>query len=188
MTEMISDENPNEIQNSESQEEDWSDFDFSTVDLSKNSPIKMPLKQEISRVILLGIISGASAWLLRLAFENWVMNPLFCRTADTVSVCANSKLISFVISLVVVGIIVAAISVAVRVHRGIVVSLATFASFGALFTILSNQNILGAILLSSGFTVALFLIFLMINAIKKTALSFILTVVFAGAFWLVSLI
>jgi sugar phosphate permease len=172
--------------NSTPASDEWKDFDFSTVKVEKSRATRALPKREVLRFIVVGFLSGAAVWLVRLGLENWLMQPLFCRTPDTASVCTSSGLTSFIISLVIVGIISSAILASQRVFRAVVISAASFVSLGALWPMLDGRGVLMATAITALFSVGLYLFFSLIAAIKRHALAIILTAALVVAFWLLA--
>ena len=164
--------------------DEWKDFDFSTVAVEKPRATRALPKREVVRFIVIGLLSGAAVWLVRLALENWAMRPLFCRTPDTASICANAASTSFIISLVMVGIIASAILASGRVFRAVVITAATFVSLGALWPLLNARNAIVATAITAAFAVGLYLLFALVAAIKRYILAAILLAAATIIFWL----
>jgi hypothetical protein len=166
--------------------DEWKDFDFSSVKVEKPRATRALPRREILRFIVVGLFSGAMVWLVRLAFESWVMGPLFCRTPDTASVCANASPISFTVALVVVGVIMSAILASQRVFRAVVITAATFTCLGALWPLLNLRDTVSATALMAVFATGFYLFFALIAAVKRYALAIILTAALTVAFWLLA--
>jgi len=167
----------------ESSSDEWKDFDFSTVDVEKARATRVLPKQEILRILVVGLLGGAVVWLMYLALENWAIKSLFCGTPDTANVCTNASLISFVIALVVTGIIAATILASMRVFRAIVITAATFVSLGALWSLLNTRGTVVATLLTAVFATGLYLFFALIASVKRYVLAAALLIVLVTAFW-----
>ena len=166
--------------------DEWKDFDFSSVKVEKPRATRVLPKREILRFIVIGLLGGLAIWLLRMAVENWIMGPLFCRTPDTTSVCASAVPISFTIALVIVGMIAASILASGRVFRAVVITAATFVSLGALWPLINSRSTAIALLLMPIFTVGLYLFFALITAVKRYFLAIILVVALVIAFWILA--
>jgi hypothetical protein len=164
--------------------DEWRDFDFSTVEVEKSRATRILPKHEALRFLAVGLLSGVAVWLLRLAIANWVMQPIFCKTPDTASVCANIGPISFTISLIIVGIIAITILASRRVFRAAVITLATFISLGALWPLLDPRSTVVSTILTAAFAVGLYLFFALIAAVKRYTLAVTLITVLVVAFWL----
>ena len=166
--------------------DDWKDFDFNAVNLEKPRTTRALPRHEVVRLAVVGFVGGALVWAARLALENWLMRPLFCRTPDTATVCANAGATSFVIALVVVGAVAAALLARQRVFRAVLISVATFVGLGALWTLLDGRSWLVATLLSALFATILYLFFALVAAVKKYALATILLAILVVGFWLLA--
>ncbi|MCL2451705.1 hypothetical protein FWD20_02415 [Candidatus Saccharibacteria bacterium] len=166
--------------------DEWRDFDFSTVKVEKPRATRMLPKREAIRLVVVGALSGAAVWLMSLALQAWVMQPLFCRTPDTASICANAGVTSFVISLGVAGIVAATILVSKRVFRAIIITAATFTSLGALWPLLDGRSAALAAVIMAVFAVGLNLFFSLVLAIKRYTLAMLLATALVVAFWLLA--
>lgn len=174
--------------NNQSSNDEWKDFDFSTVKVDKPRATRVLPRREIVRFVVAGLVAGAMVWLVRLALEAWVMNPIFCRTPDTASICTNAANTSFIISLIIVGLITSSILAASRVFRSAIISAATFVSLAALWPVVNNRNVFVSIVIMAIFATLLYLFFSMIAAVKRYLLAVVLLIVFTISFWLISLI
>jgi hypothetical protein len=166
--------------------DEWKDFDFSTVKIEKPRATRPLPRREIVRLIIIGLVGGALVWILRLMLESWVLSPLFCRTPDTASICANAGSTAFVMSLIIVGSVAVSLLVSTRVFRPVLVTLATFVSLGALWFILDSRSAILATLLSAIFGALLYLFFALVAAVKRYLLAIILMVALTIAFWLLA--
>lgn len=166
--------------------DEWSNFDFSTVKVEKPRATRRLPKREVIRLAAAGLFGGASVWLLSLAFEDWVVSPLFCRTPDTASVCLNADVTSFAISAVAVVAILISILAAGRVFRAALISLASIVSLAALWPLLDGKSGLVATIIAAMFGALLFVFFAMIAATKRYALAVILTTVLTLGFWIIA--
>lgn len=169
-----------------SNSDEWKDFDFSTVKVEKPRATRPLPRREFARLAVVGLLSGALVWVLRLIIEAWVLSPLFCRTPDTASICANAGSTSFVMSLIIVGSIATSILVSARVFRPVLVSAATFVSLGALWMILDSRSAILSTFLAAIFGALLYLFFALIAAVKRYLLATILMVALVIAFWLLA--
>jgi hypothetical protein len=169
--------------NTESNNNDhWKDFDFDKSNTEDQAVRPLPRRETI-RFIAAGLIGGALVWLSQLALENWAMKPLFCRTPDTASVCVNADTTSFIIALVVVGIIMSALLSNARVFRSVLITMATFVSLGALWPMLNGKELLIATLAMALFGTALYLFFALTAALKKFLPAIFLLAALTVGFW-----
>lgn len=166
--------------------DEWKDFDFSTVKVEKPRATRQLPRREVLRLVVIGLVGGALVWILRLILESWVLSPLFCRTPDTASICANAGSTAFVMSLIIVGSVAVSLLVSARVFRPVLVTLATFVSLGALWFILDSRSAILATLLSAIFGALLYLFFALVAAVKRYLLAIILMVALTIAFWLLA--
>lgn len=166
--------------------DEWKDFDFSTVKVEKSRATRSLPRREVLRLVVIGLAGGALVWILRLILESWVLSPLFCRTPDTASICTNAGSTSFVMSLIVIGSISVSLLVSARVFRPVLISLATFISLGALWSILDSRGAALATLITAIFGMLLYLFFALTAAVKRYILATIITIALVIAFWLLA--
>lgn len=82
-------------------------------------------KRRLGLTAAVGALAGISAWLLSL-FLQWVLiEPVFCRSADSFGTCANGGTISIVIALVIVNILGLFALIRLGVYRPLLVVIAT---------------------------------------------------------------
>lgn|GEM_PF-5153231 len=79
-------------------------------------------------VLAVGAFVGVLGWLLTLGIHNWVLEPVFCRSADTQSVCSNSGLTAWIIAYILVGIVGLFMLIRANIFRPLLVVLAAFAT------------------------------------------------------------
>ncbi len=165
-------------------DDEWKDFDFNAVDLRKPRVTRVLPRHEMLKVVIAGLLSGALIWLLRLALENWLLRPLFCRTPDTATLCASADTTSFVVALVIVGAITVSILTHQRVFRAVLISVAAFVGLGALWPILDLRNAVWATILAALFTAGLYLFFSLVGSIKKYVSAVLAMAILVVGFWL----
>jgi len=56
------------------------------------------------RILAILVASGVAIWLLALAFDKFMITPVFCANAEHISICANSTSIASYVALVLAGI------------------------------------------------------------------------------------
>ena len=172
--------------NQDNDDDDWSNFDFSAVETERESFIQPITRSNIFKAIVTGLASGVFVWALRLAFQEWVMSPVFCRTPDTEAICASADITSFVIALVVVGLITMAALLRNRTYQPVVTAVATFVSFFALWEVLEQQNVVVAFIASAILMMLILLIISLFTAIRKMVVSIVITAIFVLLFWFIA--
>ena len=63
-----------------------------------------PDRHSILGTVLTGLVVGLVGWLLSLAIQTWIIDPVFCRSPQTFAVCANGGTIGWVIAMILVSI------------------------------------------------------------------------------------
>ena len=88
--------------------------------------------QSLLRAALIGLGVGALGWLLTLLFENFIIEPVFCRTEDTAAICSNGVAVSWIAAHLVVAIGSVMALIRAGVFRPLLVVLAAFISLWGL--------------------------------------------------------
>jgi hypothetical protein len=167
--------------------DDWSSFDFSAIKREKTADrtVRALPRRDFMRVLVAGLAGGIAAWLLKMALEAWVIRPLFCGTPDGAAVCVNGAAGAFVASLVIVGLVTLAILAAARMERSLIISVATWASVAALWSLLSSQSWWAGALLTGLFAAGLYLLFTMISTLKNTWIGIVVSALTVLVWWLI---
>ena len=63
-----------------------------------------PDRRSVVGTLLTGLAVGIVGWLLNLAIQAWIIEPVFCRSPQTFAVCANGGTIAWVIAMILVSI------------------------------------------------------------------------------------
>lgn len=71
-----------------------------------------------------GLFVGIVGWLVSMAIQAWIIEPIFCRSAQTFNVCSNGGTIGWTIALIVVSIVGLLSLVRTGVFRPLLVVLA----------------------------------------------------------------
>ncbi len=79
----------------------------------------------VVRLVLIGVITGAVGWLLYLGIANFFIDPVFCRSAETYSVCRSGGTIAWIGAHVIVLAAATAVLARLAVYRPLLVVLAT---------------------------------------------------------------
>lgn len=91
----------------------------------------------IVRLFIVGAVSGAAGWLLYLAIAHYFIDPVFCRSAETFSVCRNGGTIAWISAHVIVMTAAVAVLARLAVYRPLLVVL------GVLLSLWSAHSWLG---------------------------------------------
>jgi hypothetical protein len=85
----------------------------------------------VVRLVIIGAVSGAIGWLLYLGVAHYFIEPVFCRNADTFSVCRNGGTIAWATAHVVVMAAAVAVLARIAVYRPLLVVLAALVTLWA---------------------------------------------------------
>lgn len=72
-----------------------------------------------------GLFVGIAGWLASMAIQAWIIEPIFCRSAQTFNVCSNGGTIAWTVALIIVSIVGLLSLVRTGVFRPLLVVLAT---------------------------------------------------------------
>lgn len=61
-------------------------------------------QRPLLRAALVGAVVGAFGWVLMLAIQNWILQPVFCRSSDTSGICANTQITAWIIAYILASI------------------------------------------------------------------------------------
>lgn len=88
-------------------------------------PYPLTMRLLIS-ALLIGALTGAIGWLINIFLQSYFIEPVFCASPDTSSVCTNGSVIAWTLAhVLVIGASVVAMVSAV-IYRPLLVALATF--------------------------------------------------------------
>jgi hypothetical protein len=80
------------------------------------------------RLFIIGAVAGASGWLLYLGVSQFFIEPVFCRNAETFSVCNNGGTIAWITAHVIVMAATVAVLARMAVYRPLLVVLGVLLS------------------------------------------------------------
>jgi hypothetical protein len=80
--------------------------------------------RDILLTALVGVATGLLVWLLAFALKQFLIAPVFCRTADSASVCQSGDQIAFIIATIVMAAVSVAALARIDVFRPLLVSVA----------------------------------------------------------------
>lgn len=72
-----------------------------------------------------GLAVGLVGWLVNMAIQAWIIEPIFCRSTQSFDVCANGGTISWAVALIIASIVGLLSLVRTGVFRPLLVVLAT---------------------------------------------------------------
>ncbi len=148
----------------------------------KRSILRKFERREIIIATIVGFVAGALAWLAKMGLDKWVMDPLFCKTPDTFAVCQNAGSISYVVALVLVGILAVSVMHAMRLYRPLLIAVAALASIWGIATWLGPLVWWQATLWDAVIVALSFLLFGLVAQIRRFGLSFFIMLALVVAF------
>ena len=83
-------------------------------------------RRSLVSALLIGLGVGVVGWLLTIAFRNYIVEPVFCRSADTFAICNNGGTVAWIAAHIIVAIASVLALVRAGVYRPLLVVLAAF--------------------------------------------------------------
>lgn len=128
-------------------------------------------------VLAIGAFVGVLGWLLMLGINNWVLEPVFCRSADMQSVCSNSGLTSWIIAYILVNIVGLFMLIRAGIFRPLLVVLAAFATLWVVTLWFIAGPWWVGLLWSMGLFAVAYALYTWLASLQSFLLSSILTIV-----------
>lgn len=124
-----------------------------------------------------GALVGLFGWLLTFAVRNWVLSPVFCRSSDTSSVCANIDPTAWTIAFVLVSIVGLFMLIRANVFRPLLVVLAALATLWLVGLWFNGAAWWVPMIWQMGLFAVAYALYTWLASIEKFALSLITIVV-----------
>ena len=130
------------------------------------------------RVVLMVASAGAVTWLLAIAFDKWLLTPVFCSgVANNVSVCADATSLSGHISAVLVGVMLVPLLTLTGVKRPLLVVIAAAASLWGV-GVFTGGAWAWSLLWSIGASAAVYSALVWINRIRGNVATIVMMALF----------
>lgn len=126
---------------------------------------------------LIGLGVGVVGWLLTIAFTNFIMEPIFCRSADTFTVCDNGAAISWGVAHVVAAVASVLALVRTNVYRPLLVVLAALIALWGLSAWLAPLAWYWQLLWQAVLFALAYGLFAWLAALERFTLSIVATIV-----------
>lgn len=128
-------------------------------------------------VLAVGAFVGVLGWLLMLGIHNWVLDPVFCRSSDTQSVCSNSGITAWVISYILVSIVGLFMLIRANIFRPLLVVLAALVTLWAVGLWFLTAPWWVGLLWSMGLFAVAYALYMWLASLQSFLLSGIITLV-----------
>ena len=129
-------------------------------------------KRVFLRILAILVASGVAIWLLALAFDKFMITPVFCANAEHISICANSTSIASYVALVLAGIMLVPVLAVFGIKRPLLVVIAATVSLAGGSWILSLLWVVLA-------TVLVYLSLIWLNRIRGNGAAILFMTLFA---------
>lgn len=96
--------------------------------------------QDAARVLLVGLGVGVLVVLLSELIARYFIDPIFCRSTDAFTVCANGGMVAFNVSLVIVSMAAVAVLAKLGVFRPLLVAIGPAASLWGIKAYMSGMS------------------------------------------------
>lgn len=127
----------------------------------------------------IGVFVGIFGSLLSLGIRNWVLNPIFCRSSDTASICANSDLTAWIVGFVIISVVGLFMLIRANVFRPLLVVLAAIATLWAVGLWFSSQAWWIGMLWQGGLFAVAYALYTWLASLEKFAFSLIAVIIVA---------
>ena len=126
---------------------------------------------------VIGAVAGAATWGLKTLVERFFVEPVFCRSADSFSLCSNGGTLAFNIALVIMALVAVVALVRAGGYRPLLVAIAAVATLWSANTWLGVQVWWEAAIWLSILSAIAYLIYSWIARISMFAVSVVLMIV-----------
>lgn len=100
--------------------------------MTEENPARIVGRGLLFAALAVGAFVGLFGWALTVAINGWVLNPVFCRSADTASACANADITAWIIAHVLVSIVGLFMLIRANIFRPLLVTLAAMITLWAI--------------------------------------------------------
>lgn len=126
---------------------------------------------------LTGLFVGIVGWLTTMAIQAWIIEPIFCRSAQTANVCSSGGTIAWVTALIIVSIVGLLSLVRTGVFRPLLVVLAALIALWGVSTWLAPLPWWQALLWHGALFTLAYSLFAWLARVQSFLLSLIVTIV-----------
>ncbi len=124
-----------------------------------------------------GLFVGIVGWLVSMAIQAWIIEPIFCRSAQTFNVCSNGGTIAWTVALIIVSIVGLLSLVRTGVFRPLLVVLATLIALWGVSAWLGPLTWWQALLWHGVLFALAYSLFAWVARIQSFLLSLVVTIV-----------
>ncbi len=97
------------------------------ISTATRTPIVLQPRQLVMPLVI-GVVVGAGGWLLNMLLQNFLIEPIFCKSADSFTVCANGGTVAWGMAFVIAGIISVLVLARNTIYRPLLVVIMAFAA------------------------------------------------------------
>jgi len=134
-------------------------------------------RRSIVQTLLVGLAVGILGWLLDMAIQRFFIEPVFCRNADSFSMCANGGTIAWVIAIIIASAIGLFSLIRINVFRPLLVVLAAAVTLWGVSGWLGPLVWWQALLWHGALFAVAYLLFVWLARAERFPLAFITTIV-----------
>jgi hypothetical protein len=134
-------------------------------------------KQSLISALLIGIGVGILGWLLTFAFRNYIIEPVFCRSADTFAVCNNGSSVAWAAGYIIAAIVSIVALIRANVYRPLLVVLAALISLWGLGAWTDPMLWYWELLWSAVLFALAYALFAWLASLERFALTIALTII-----------
>ena len=90
-----------------------------------------------------GLGAGLAVYLLAQVVNRYLLVPLFCRSADSYGICANSSSVAFGVATVLVLVLATAVLARFMIYRPLLIAVAAAATLWSVLAVLAGLSVAG---------------------------------------------
>lgn len=126
---------------------------------------------------LIGMVVGAIAWGGGVLISRFIIEPVFCATPDSASICQTRDLTTFNIALVLGSFVGLLVMVRSRVYRPLLISIAATVTLWSVLSLVSNETWILRLLWVLGLSALAYALYGWISQLRSFAAALIITVI-----------
>lgn len=134
-------------------------------------------RNSVVAALAVGAFVGFFGWLLTLGINSWVLVPVFCRSIDTTTVCANAGLTAWIIAHILIGIVGLFMLIRANIFRPLLVVLAALVTLWGIGLWFMPHAWGNGLLWETGLFAVAYALYTWLASIEKFVVAFLSTII-----------
>lgn len=135
-----------------------------------------PDRRSIVGTFVTGALVGVFGWLLSLAVRTWIIDPVFCHSTQSFSICANGGTVAWTVAMIITSIVGLLVLVKSGVFRPLLIIIAAFIALWGVSGWLGPLPWWQAMLWHGGLFAVAYGLFAWVARVKAFLLALVLTI------------